>query len=284
MSFTTPSWRCSKRIQKTHGLSILWIGGTSKSCVSIKLQTDCSCSQVPGLRPTGSRRKKRPGLNLQERTRENPVDRVLAQRARRAEAHGKEQLRRAEGNGNELSHRAEANRNGQPRHSEANRNEHPHRPEANNHCGKQPRIPVQSTHQSPANSDGDHTLHQPPHSRPILLGSDNEQADQVLPRLRRDGQHPEGEVDIEEEDEREAREEQEEQARRLHAEKHESARLEKVAQSLSLPPRRPSLTVQTNQPLRDSGPSGKKRVSFPFLLCFPGSSNSTTASQQGRRE
>lgn len=98
-----------------------------------KLETNCSCSQVPGLRPTGSRRKKRPASNIQERTRENPVDRVLAQRARRAEANGRnEQQRHAEANGNEQPHRGEANGgNEQPRRAEANGNEQPRRAEAN---------------------------------------------------------------------------------------------------------------------------------------------------------
>jgi hypothetical protein len=36
-----------------------------------------------------------------------------------------------------------------------------------------------------------------------------------------------------------------------------------------LPPGRPSLTVKTNHPVRDSEPlSGKKRVRLPFLLLF----------------
>ncbi len=228
-----------------------------------ELQTDSSCSQAPGLCPTGSRRKKRPASNIQERTRQNPVDRVLAQRARRAEAYVNEQPR-TEANENDQPRRTKANDNQQPRCADANSNQ------ATGHGGQQPRISEQPTQRSPSNLDEDHNRRQPTRPRPILL---NQQADGYqVPRpngLRHD-QHVGG--DVEEEDEREAREEQEEQARRRHAEKHELARQlgpEKVVQPRSLPPRRPSLTVKTNIPLQDSSePSWGKRVSLPFLFCF----------------
>jgi hypothetical protein len=207
-----------------------------------KLQTDSSYSQVPGLRPTGSQRKKRTASSIQERTRQNPVDRVLAQRARRAEANINQQP---------PSQNDAETRNG---------GEHSH--------GQQPRISAQ-----PTTNSNDHR--QPPRPRSVILqpGSENR-----LPRhngLRHDERTSIEGIEDDVED-KEAREEEEEQIRRRHAEKHEPlARqqpegLEKTVarpHSESLPPRCPSLTVKTNS-LPDSGElsSGKKRVSLPFLF------------------
>ena len=91
----TPSLRCLKEIQRIHGLLTHSNGGMSMFQIScFHSPADLTLHrQVPGLQPKKSYHKKQGVSNLENRTRPDLVERILAQRARRAEINANNQER-----------------------------------------------------------------------------------------------------------------------------------------------------------------------------------------------
>jgi hypothetical protein len=205
-------------------------------------------SQVPGLRAQASKRKKRAVPNTIDRTRPNPVERVLAQRARRAEVIIDQHQLQVEGH----------------------RQEHDHVPIQPAAVQPQQRL-AQLTHQGQVPQAHPHSESQAVRFRNTTQneGDSDDQA----------AEEGDGGNDL---DRTESEEEAEEQARRRRAEEEELARQvtkKGKAKSHSTLTRRPSLTVViTNIP-----ESSRKRVR-PSISLFIYAHSSTSPLESARTQ